>query len=95
MSITLLRYAERFLQFRMSAEVFSKTYMELWKIERDERLLEQDAAALSFCLSCMFTASDAFVPQKDRLDCELDENQFRKEITEHIVNFEAGITGSS
>ena len=94
MSITLLRYAERFLQFRMSAEVFSETYMELWRIERDESLLDQDSAALSFCLSSIFTASDAFEPQDDRQDSELDEEQFRQEITKHIVNFEAGITDS-
>ena len=87
MSLTLLKYAEKFLDFRISAEVFSNTYILLWKIERDERITFQGSDALNLCLSSIFTASDAFEPKDDRNECELDEDQFRKEVAQHIEKY--------
>lgn len=86
-----MKYAEKFLDFRVSAEVFSHTYDVLWKIERDELIAFQDNGALSVCLSSIFTAADAFEPEEDRLDCELDEDQFRKEVAQHIEKYKAAI----
>jgi len=88
MSLTLLRYAEKFLDFRVSAEVFSQTYIMLWKIERDEKIALRDNDLLSLCLSSIFTASDAFQPEEDRLNSELNADQFRKEIAHHIKRYE-------
>ena len=87
MSLTLLKYANKFLDFRVSAEVFSQTFILLWKIERDEKTALQDNEALSLCLSCIFSASDAFEPEEDRLDSELNEDQFRKEVAQHVETY--------
>ena len=87
MSLTLLKYAEKFLGFRVSAEVFSQTYIVLWKIERDEQISFQDNGALSLCLSSIFTASDSFEPEEDRLDAELNGDQFRKEVAQHVEKY--------
>jgi len=88
MSLTLLKYAEKFLEYRVNAEVFSNTYILLWKIERDEGITFQDNGSLSLCLSSIFTASDAFEPEEGRQESELSEDQFRKEVAEHIKKYE-------
>ncbi len=72
----------------MSAEVFSETFILFWKIERDEAITFQDDDALSQCLSSIFVTSDAFEPEEDRLDGELDETQFRKEVSQHIAEYQ-------
>ena len=87
MSLTLLKYAEKFLDFRVSADVFSYTFILLWKIERNEEITFQDHDALNLCLSSIFTASDAYEPEEDREDCELNEGQFRKEVARYIENY--------
>ena len=82
MSIILLSFVESFLKGRLSAEIFSEAYMELWKIERDNGFTLSDEPSLSECLSSIFCASDTYCPDETlRRECEFDEEQLRKEVS--------------
>ena len=98
MSFTILQYARKFLDHGVKVETFSHSYIVLWKIERDAGLLaknyhHKDDRNLDECLSCIFTAADAFEPQDDRRDCELDEGQFREEVAQHVAKYDASNGG--
>lgn len=81
MSLVLLEFAKSFVSHKLSAEVFSDAYIELWKIERDSGLLFGDAPALSECLSSIFCAADMYCADDElREDYELNADQLRSEI---------------
>lgn len=91
MSITLLALAKSFQSERLSADEFANAYMELWKFERDIGLLQKDNDLLEVCLSTIFCLADAYHPDTDREEYELDEKQLRDEISELIENLEKDI----
>lgn len=73
MSIILLKFAESFVQSRLTPDIFSVSYMELWKIEGDAGLLQLDPPGLSECLSTIFCLADMYAPGDEPLEVgELD-----------------------
>lgn len=87
MSITALALARSFSTKRLTAYEFSNAYMELWKFERDNNLLQKDESSLSECLSSIFCVTDLYNPEPDREEYELDEDQLRSKIVELIEKF--------
>ena len=73
MSISLIKFAESFIDGRLNANVFANAYMELWKIERDLGIGAQDPANLSEVISSIFCIADLYNPEPDRDGDELDE----------------------
>jgi hypothetical protein len=79
--VVLLKFAESFVNSRISAEVFSDAYMELWKIEGSVGMLPLDPPDLSECLSTIFCLADMYVPGEDPLEVgELDEKGLEVEV---------------
>jgi hypothetical protein len=73
MSMTLLKFAQSFVRGRLSAEIFSEAYIELWKIDGDLGLLPNDEPVMSECLSTIFCLADLYCPPEyHRMECELD-----------------------
>ncbi|HEY0503175.1 MAG TPA: colicin immunity domain-containing protein [Lysobacter sp.] len=84
MSSLLLKFAKSFAAGRISPEVFSIAYIELWRIERDDGSLQRDEAALSESLSTIFCLADLYNPDGEREKYELDEEGLRDEVTKAI-----------
>ena len=82
MSMTLLKFALSFSKGRISAPVFVDSYQEIWMIERDSGLLNNDPDDISEALSTIFCAADCFNPGDKRFEGDLDEDQLREEVTE-------------
>jgi hypothetical protein len=81
MSVVLLRFAESFVESRLSPEIFSVAYMELWKIERDGVLTQADPPGLSECLSTIFCLADMYAPGDEPLDVgELNGESLKAEV---------------
>ncbi|MHA6790232.1 colicin immunity domain-containing protein [Pseudomonas bijieensis] len=80
MSLTILEFARSFVAGRLTAEIFSEAYIELWKIERDRKVLQLDEPSLSECLSSIFCAADMYEPGESREDYELDDEMLRAEV---------------
>jgi hypothetical protein len=80
MSLTILEFARSFVAGRLTAEIFSEAYIELWKIERDRKVLQLDEPSLSECLSSIFCAVDIYEPGESREDYELDDEMLRAEV---------------
>ncbi|BBA34940.1 colicin D [Methylocaldum marinum] len=87
MSVTILEFARSFVDERLSADEFANCYLELWKIERDNNLLQQDDDKLSECLSSIFCLADQYNPDHDRDEHELDAVQLREEVAKLISGF--------
>ncbi len=89
MSLVLLEFAKSFASNRVSAEVFSDAFIELWKIERDSGLLLGDPPALSESLSSIFCAADMYCADSEmREEYELDGEKLRAEILKLINGLE-------
>lgn len=58
--------ARSYVEGRLTADIFFAAYIELWRIERDRRLLQLDEPALSECLSSIFCAADMHEPDESR-----------------------------
>lgn len=85
MSFILFEFAKSFLAERLSAEIFSEAYIELWKIERDKNLLQKDEPYLGECLSSIFCAADMYnADDKSRKDYEFDNERLRLEVSKLI-----------
>jgi len=80
MSLTILEFARSFVAGRLTAEIFSEAYIELWKIERDRNLLQLDEPSLNECLSSIFCAADMYEPSESREEYELDDEMLRTEV---------------
>ncbi|MWK59162.1 colicin immunity protein [Pseudomonas otitidis] len=80
MSLTVLEFARSFVAGRLTAEVFSEAYIELWKIERDRKVLQLDEPSLSECLSSIFCAADMYEPDESTEEYELDDEVLRSEV---------------
>lgn len=80
MSRTILEFARSFVAGRLTAEIFSEAYIELWKIERDMNVLQLDSSSLSECLASIFCAADMYEPDQSREDYELDDEALRAEV---------------
>ncbi|MFB4392840.1 MULTISPECIES: colicin immunity domain-containing protein [unclassified Pseudomonas] len=88
MSFTLLEFARSYVAGRLTAEIFSEAYIELWKIERDRNLLQLDEPLLSECLSSIFCAADMYEPDESREEYELDDEMLKSKVaslTQKIV----------
>ncbi|MDI3275917.1 colicin immunity domain-containing protein [Pseudomonas sp. AL03] len=84
MSLIILEFAKSFVAGRLSAEIFSEAYIELWKIERDNNFLQRDTANLSECLSSIFCAADMYSPGDSREEYELDDEGLKLEVVKLI-----------
>lgn len=80
MSLTILEFARSYVAGRLTAEIFSEAYIELWKIERDRNILQLDEPLLSECLSSIFCAADMYEPNESREEYELDDEMLRSEV---------------
>ncbi|OAE60626.1 colicin immunity protein [Achromobacter xylosoxidans] len=89
MSLTILEFARSYVAGSLTAEVFSVAYIELWKIERDRRLLQLDESALSECLSSIFCAADMYEPDESRAEYELDDEMLKSEVARLLTNIAA------
>lgn len=87
MSVTILEFAKSYVQGRLTADEFANSYLELWKIERDNDFLQNDNSKLSECLSSIFCLADLYNPEPDREEYELDSEQFKAEVTNTIKSF--------
>ncbi|GFM84102.1 colicin immunity protein [Pseudomonas cichorii] len=87
MSLTVLEFAKSFLAGRVSAEIFSEAYMELWRIERDKGLVFEDSISLSECLSSIFCAADMYNPDESRDEYEFDDAKLRCEVAGLLRKF--------
>jgi hypothetical protein len=89
MSISIYTLTKSFANERLSADEFVNAYMELWRIERDNKQSSQDDHKLSECLSGMFCLADLYNPEDDREDYELDEKGLREQIMQMINTYES------
>ncbi|OAT15540.1 colicin immunity domain-containing protein [Buttiauxella noackiae] len=89
MSISIYTFTKSFANERLSADEFVNAYMELWRIERDNKQLSQDNQDLSEYLSSVFCLADSYNPEDDRDDHEIDENKLREQIISMINSFES------
>jgi len=80
MNVTILEFARSFVNERLSADEFANAYMELWKIERDNNVLQEYEDNVDECLSSIFCVADIYNPNSDRDDYELDEDKLRAEV---------------
>lgn len=85
MSITILMFARSFASERIDADIFSEAYMELWKIEGKNNILQKDPALMSECLSSIFCLADMYNPDDDRDAHELDADQLRVAVEELVL----------
>lgn len=89
MSLTILEFARSYVAGRLTAEIFSAAYIELWKIERDRGLLQLDEPALNECLSSIFCAADMHEPDESRAEYELDDEMLKSEVARLVTNLAA------
>ncbi|WP_145529792.1 colicin immunity domain-containing protein [Yersinia alsatica] len=87
MNYLLLDFASSFVAERLSATVFSEAYIELWRIERDNKNTLSYDVNISNCLSSIFCLADMYNPDKDREEYEFNDDQLRDEINKLIVNY--------
>ncbi|GGY45672.1 colicin immunity protein [Bacterioplanes sanyensis] len=80
MSITILALAKSFSSGRLTSSEFSNAYIELWRFERDNNLLQKDESSLSECLSSIFCVADLYNPDADREEYELDDEQLLSKV---------------
>ena len=85
MSITILMFARSFVNERIEADVFAEAYMELWKIEGRNNILQKDPSLMSECLSSIFCLADMYSPDDDRDAHELDADQLRAAVEELVL----------
>ncbi|PNK60970.1 colicin immunity domain-containing protein [Psychrobacter sp. FDAARGOS_221] len=84
MSMVLPKFAESFVNERLTADIFADAYIELWNIERDLGLASQDAGILSQVNSTIFLMADLYNPESDRDDYEFDEEELRLNVKQEL-----------
>lgn len=77
MSLAFLEFARSYVAGRLTAEIFSEAYIELWKIERNRNLLQLDEPSLSECLSSIFCAADMYESDESMEEYELDDEMLK------------------
>ncbi|MCU7280655.1 colicin immunity domain-containing protein [Pseudomonas peradeniyensis] len=90
MSLTLLEFARSYVAGRLTAEVFSEAYIELWRIERDRNLLQLDEPSLSECLSSIFCAADMYESDESREEYEFDDVMLKSKVASLMQEIVAG-----
>jgi hypothetical protein len=85
MSVIIFEFAKSFVASRLQAAVFADAHIELWRIERDGHLLQNDAEELSECLSSIFCAADMYSQDDSRTEYELDDEMLKLEVS-RLVN---------
>lgn len=86
MSITILEFANSFVKGRVPAATFVDAFSELWKIERDGKILQNDDEQLSERLSTIFCLVDLFNPGEEKETYELNAMQLRGKISALLKN---------
>lgn len=87
LSVTILEFARSFSNGRLTSDEFANSFIELWKIERDNNFLQKDGNRLSECLSSIFCLADLYNPDIDREEYELDGKQLSSEVSKLINKF--------
>lgn len=87
MSVLLYDFTKSFIDGRLSGEVFSEAYIELWRIERDNKNILSYDAKLSECLSSIFCMADLFNPDEGREEYEYDEEKLRYEVGKLVSEY--------
>ncbi|MBT0720773.1 colicin immunity protein [Tatumella sp. TA1] len=82
MSNLILDFAKSFTEERLSANAFAEAYIELWRIERDNKNILNYEERVSECLSSIFCLADLYNPDSDKDDYELNDEQLRDKILE-------------
>ena len=80
MSLTILEFARSYVAGKLTAEIFSEAYIELWKIERDRNVLQLDDPSLSECLFSIFCAADMYEPDESRKEYEFDDEMLKSKV---------------
>ncbi|QDQ86693.1 colicin immunity protein [Alcaligenaceae bacterium SJ-26] len=86
MSVQLILFAKSYVSGRISADIFSEAYMELWKIERDNCFLNKDGKILSESLFSIFCLADMYNGEDDKEDYEFDADLLLRKVGEIISN---------
>lgn len=82
MSSSLFEIATSFVAGKISATSFSNSYIDLWRIERDNGILQKDESRLSECLSSIFCAADMYCADDELREVyEFDEKQLKYEVS--------------
>ena len=82
MSKELLKFAEDFVEGKMTADEFADSYQARWKAERDSGLLIKDVSELNEKLSTLFCLADQYNPDSDRHYSEFGAVELKKRIRE-------------
>lgn len=80
MSCLLMDFSKAFVDGRLSAYVFSEAYIELWRLERDNKNMLNYEFKTSENLSSIFCLADLYNPHDDREDYEFSEDKLRDEV---------------
>ncbi|MDR0996934.1 MAG: colicin immunity domain-containing protein [Zoogloeaceae bacterium] len=88
--MTIFYFAKSFTDGKISADIFSEAYMELWRIETRNGIRAKDNKFLEECLSRIFCSADCYSPDSDRTSVEIDAEEFRHEVSKMIENFKNG-----
>lgn len=91
MSITILEFAKSYVSGRLTAEVFCNSYIELWRIERENKILQDDEFRMGACLSSIFCVVDLYNPSPDREIYEFDNDHLHLEILRILKELEGGV----
>jgi hypothetical protein len=85
MNYLLLDFSKSFVAGRLSATAFSESYIELWRIERDNKNILNYDEKVSECLSSIFCVADIYNPDDDREEYEFNEEQLCNEVRKLIA----------
>lgn len=88
MNYLLLGFVNSFIKGRLSAQVFSEAYIELWRIERDSKNFLNYESHISEFLSSTFCLADMYCPFDDRRDYELDDEQLKQKLIELLNQYQ-------
>jgi hypothetical protein len=80
MSPLLIMFSKSFVLGRLSADVFSEAYVELWRIERDQRGFDGYCDEMRSAAFSLFCCADMYNPSEGRTVYEFDEEKLRSEV---------------
>lgn len=84
MSLIILEFVRSFVDERITPQVFSEAYIELYRIERDNNLLLKEETDVSECLSSIFCLADLYNPDADKEEYELDDKKLLELVAEEL-----------
>lgn len=91
LDVVFLRFIESYLNGRMSAEVFSVAYIELWRIRRDEgKMATKGSYEFGGCIDSIFISADYYDPNPDREEYAFNESQLREDVIKMLNDYKNG-----